>query len=65
MMPTDWLAKWAYYTPNKLFLREYNRNLEWTFLQFNQRTNALANYLTKEIGIKEGERIAVYSKNRA
>lgn len=65
MMQTDWLAKWAYYTPNKFFLREYNRNLEWTFLQFNQRTNALANYLTKEIGIKEGERIAVYSKNRA
>lgn len=62
---TDWLSKWAYYTPNKFFLREHNRNLEWTFLQFNERANALANYLTKELGIKEGDRIAVFSKNRA
>lgn len=62
---TDWLAKWAYYTPKKLFLREHNRNLEWSYQQFNQRTNVLANYLVKEIGIEEGDRIAVYSKNRA
>lgn len=61
---TDWLDKWAYYTPNKFFLREYNSNLEFSFLEFNQRTNALANYLTKELGIKVGDRIAVYSKNR-
>jgi len=65
MIKTDWLAKWAYYTPDKLFLREHNRNMEWTFLQFNKRTNALANYLTQELGIKAGDRIAVYSKNRA
>ncbi len=65
MIQTDWLAKWAYYTPNKLFLREYNRNLEWSFIQFNERTNALANYLTTEIGVQEGDGIAVYSKNRA
>lgn len=62
---TDWLAKWAYYTPNKLFLREYNRNFEWSYSQFNARTNALANYLVHELGLHKGERIAVYSKNRA
>lgn len=62
---TDWLAKWAAYTPKKLFLREYNRSLEWTFSEFNQRTNALANFLVGELGIQEGNRIAVYSKNRA
>ncbi|MGE5432101.1 MAG: acyl-CoA synthetase [Syntrophomonadaceae bacterium] len=62
---TDWLSKWAYYTPNKFFLREHNRNLEWTFLQFNERANSLANYFTRELGIKEGDRIAVFSKNRA
>jgi len=53
----------AYYTPNKLFLREYNRNFEWSYSQFNLRTNALTNYLTKELGLKKGDRIAVYSKN--
>src|ERR1035437_83122 len=62
-MQTDWLDKWAYYTPDKLFLREYNRNFEWSFSQFNLRTNALANYLTRVLGLKKGERIAVYSKN--
>lgn len=61
---TDWLAKWASYTPDKFFLREHNRDLEWTFGEFNSRTNALANYLTKELGVKIGDRIAVYSKNR-
>ncbi len=64
-MQTDWLDKWAYYTPNKLFLREYNRNLKWTFSEFNKRTNALSEFLVNELGIKKGERIAVYSKNRA
>ncbi|MGE5399681.1 MAG: acyl-CoA synthetase [Ignavibacteriales bacterium] len=62
---TDWLSKWAYYTPGKLFLREHNRNMEWSFLQFNCCANALANWLTGDLGIKEGERVAVYSKNRA
>ncbi len=62
---TDWLAKWAIYTPNKFFLREYNRKLEWNFKQFNERTNSLANYLTGELNLKEKDRIAVYSKNRA
>lgn len=62
---TDWLAKWAAYTPKKLFLKEYNRNLEWTFSEFNQCTNALAIFLVRELGIQKGERIAVYSKNRA
>lgn len=62
---TDWLSKWAYFTPNKFFLREHNRNIQWTFLEFNRRTNALANYLTNELGIKEKDRIAVFSKNRA
>lgn len=61
---TDWLARWAYYTPDKFFLREYNRDLKWTFARFNSGANALADYLTKELNIKEGERIAVYSKNR-
>ncbi|MFO7446694.1 MAG: long-chain fatty acid--CoA ligase [Ignavibacteriaceae bacterium] len=62
---TDWLSKWAYYTPGKLFLKEYNRKLEWSFADFNNRTNKLASYLTKELKLKKGDRIAFYSKNRA
>lgn len=61
---TDWLAKWALYTPNKLFLREYNRKAEWSYSDFENRTRALALYLRNELKVAEGERIAVYSKNR-
>jgi fatty-acyl-CoA synthase len=62
---TDWLSKWAYYAPEKFFLRENDRDLKWSFGEFNKRVNALAFYLTNELGIKVGDRIAVYSKNRA
>lgn len=62
---TDWLAKWAYYTPEKLFLREYHRGFSWSFVQFDRRAESLAFYLSKELAIQPGERIAVYSKNRA
>jgi fatty-acyl-CoA synthase len=61
---TDWLKKWAKYTPNKMFLREHDRKLEWTYSEFNQRANTLAHQLVNESGLKKGDRLAVYSKNR-
>ncbi len=62
---TDWLGKWAKYTPDKFFLREYNRNIEWSYSDFNLRTNALAVHLRDELNVEPGERIAIYSRNRA
>jgi fatty-acyl-CoA synthase len=62
---TDWLSKWAYYTPDKLFLREYNRHLEWNFSEFNNIADSLSGYLTRELKLQPGQRIAFYSKNRA
>jgi len=61
----DWLAKWAKYTPNRMFLREHDTKMEWTYSDFNHRANSLANYFVDELKIKKGERVAVYSKNRA
>lgn len=61
----DWVAKWAQYTPNRMFLREYERGLEWTYFDFNQRANSLANFFVDGLKIKKGDRVAVYSKNRA
>lgn len=61
----DWLDKWAKYTPNRMFLREHERGLEWTYFDFNLRANSLANLFVDELKIKKGDRIAVYSKNRA
>jgi fatty-acyl-CoA synthase len=64
-LETDWCAKWAKYSPSKFFLREYSTGLEWNFSDFNNRANALANYFNYELNLKKGDRIAVYSKNRA
>jgi len=61
----DWLQKWSKYTPNRLFLREHDRNIDWTYLDFNNRTNALAHHLIDKYNIKKGDRIAVYSKNNS
>jgi len=61
----DWLQKWAKYTPNRLFLREYDRNIDWNYSNFNNRTNILAHHLIEKYNIKKGDRIAVYSKNNS
>lgn len=62
---TDWLQKWSLYTPKKLALREHSTRLEWDYFDLNQRVNALARFLLQELKLKKGDRIAVYSKNRA
>ena len=61
----DWIARWAKYTPNRLMLREYETGLEWSYSDFNNRVNNFAVYLREEFKIEKGERVAVYSKNRA
>ncbi len=61
----DWLSKWARYTPKRMMLREYHRNMEWSYSDFNERANSLANYFIDELKAVKGDRIAVYSKNRA
>lgn len=62
---TDWLGKWAKFTPNRMFLREHQRDIQWSYFDFNQRTNALANYLINQYKIQKGDRIAIYSKNKS
>ena len=61
----DWIASWAKFTPNRLMLREYNTGLEWSYSDFNNRVNNFAVYLREEFNIEKGDRVAVYSKNRA
>lgn len=62
---TDWLSKWAKYTPNRMFLREHQRDMQWSYSEFNQRTNAFAAYLVDKYKIKKGDRVAIYSKNKS
>ena len=59
----DWLSKWAGYTPGRMFIREHNRDISWTYADFNRRAESFAEFLTKKYKIKKGDRVAVYSKN--
>jgi fatty-acyl-CoA synthase len=60
---TDWLAKWARYTPDRLFLRDHGRNTEWTYGQAQRRAQAVAGFLQNDCGIVRGRRVAVLATN--
>jgi len=60
----DWLARWAYYTPEKLFLREHVSDRSWSYDQFNEVSRACARYLQQEMKLTKGDRMAIYSRNR-
>ena len=64
-LETDWCGKWATYSPDKFFLREHSTGKEWNYFDFNCRANALANWFIYDLKLEKGDRIAVYSKNRA
>ena len=60
----DWLAKWACYTPDKLFLRDHASASKWTYGQFNTAAEYLAFHLTNQHDLQKGDRLAIYSQNR-
>jgi len=62
---TDWIRRWALYTPNRRILRDHEKGLEWSYSEFNARAEALAAWLTGELGLNKGDRVAVFAKNRA
>ncbi len=59
----DWLARWAYYTPDKLFLREHVSDRSWSFEQFNEASRGCASYLQHKLKLTKGDRMAIYSHN--
>ena len=56
------LEKWAYETPNQEFMVYPDRNLRFTYKQFNERVNNLAKGLLY-IGIKPGDKVGIWAKN--
>ncbi|MBC8376077.1 MAG: long-chain fatty acid--CoA ligase [FCB group bacterium] len=60
----DWLARWAFYTPDKKFLREHVSDRSWTYGQFNEASRRCARYLQDEMNLSKGDRLAIYSSNR-
>ena len=56
------LEKWAFDTPDKEFMVYPDRNLRFTYKQFNQRVNNLAKGLLY-IGVKPGDKVGIWAKN--
>ncbi len=58
----EMLEKWAYKTPDKDFMVYPDRNLRFTYSEFNQRVDSLAKGLLY-IGIKPGDKVGIWAKN--
>jgi fatty-acyl-CoA synthase len=59
---TDWLAKRAQLTPDRVGLVEGLDGPEITFAEWNSRANRTANYL-RELGVGKGDRVSVLASN--
>lgn len=58
----DWSEKWALYSPNKVALREYERDRRLTFGELYRLSNRVARMLQREFGIGKGSRVAVLAE---
>ena len=58
----EMLEKWAYKTPEKDFMVYPDRNLRFTYSEFNSRVDAMAKGLLF-IGIKPGDKVGIWAKN--
>jgi fatty-acyl-CoA synthase len=58
----EMLEKWAYKTPDNDFMIYPDRNLRFTYGEFNNRVDTLAKGLLF-IGIKPGDKVGIWAKN--
>ncbi len=58
----EMLENWAYKTPDKEFMIYPDRNLRFTYGEFNQRVDDMAKGLLY-IGIKPGDKVGIWAKN--
>ena len=56
------LEKWAYETPDREFMVYPDRDLRFTYKQFNERVDALAKGLLY-IGVNPGDKVGIWAKN--
>ena len=56
------LEKWAFETPEKEFISYPDRDLRFTYKQFNERVDALAKGLLY-IGVKPGDKVGIWANN--
>lgn len=63
MITTDWTARWADYTPDKVALKEYASGRCLTYAQLNYLGIRYSEWLTNTIGLEKGARVAVLAEN--
>ncbi len=56
------LEKWAFESPDHEFMVYPDRNLRFTYSQFNHRVNQLAKGLMS-IGVKPGDKVGIWANN--
>ena len=61
---TDWLDRRAKLTPDCIALIDNTTKSQTSFAEWNERANQTANFL-KSLGVKKGDRVAVYASNRS
>lgn len=60
---TDWISKWAVYSPHKVAVKLYETQQTLTYLELNQKANQLVHFLCQAYDLKKGDRIAVLANN--
>lgn len=60
---TDWAAKWAVYRPRQIAFKAYESGQELTYADLNRRAEVLGHYLTQELGLRQGDRLAILAEN--
>lgn len=58
----DWSAKWAVYSPEKVAVKEHERDRSLTYGQLNRLANRLVHYLRSVYNLKKGDRVAVLAE---
>lgn len=58
----EYIEKWAFETPEKEFMVYADRNLRFTYGEFNHRVNKLAKGLL-HLGIKKGDHVGIWGTN--
>lgn len=63
LIAPDWLARRTAYTPDRVALDDQMTRRDITYAQWNAVANQTANFLREGLGIRKGDRIAVYATN--
>jgi fatty-acyl-CoA synthase len=61
----DWIKRHAERTPDKLALVDAATGQQWTYAEFNGRSNRLASYLKDELNIQQRDRVSILAQNSA